>query len=100
MHPILPFVWLEVFLTNIDQSQPRAKDLLKKGGIAVARSFFAGALLAINNTIKETVIKFAKSTGTKILLLLWCFRLKLLVLLKIFVITLLFISPGGFARLF
>ena len=39
-------VWLEVFLTNIDKSHPGAKELLKKGGIAVARSLIPGALIS------------------------------------------------------
>ena len=62
-------MWLEVFLTNIDQSHPGAKELLKQGGIAVARSLIPGALSAVDKTMEETFMKFSKSTGngTKIL---------------------------------
>ena len=31
-------VWLDVFLTNIDNTHPGAKELLQNGGISVARS--------------------------------------------------------------
>ena len=31
-------VWLDMFLTNIEKSHPGAKELLMKGGIAVARA--------------------------------------------------------------
>ena len=72
MHPLLSLhrylVWLEVFLTNIDQSHPRAKELLKKGGIAVARSLIPGALSVVDKTMEETFMKFGKSAGTEILL--------------------------------
>lgn len=57
-------VWLEAFLTNIDKSHPGAKELLKKGGIAVARSLIPGALSAVDKTMEETFMKFAKSAGT------------------------------------
>ncbi|KAK3700755.1 hypothetical protein QZH41_010937 [Actinostola sp. cb2023] len=53
-------VWLDLFLTNIDKSHPGAKELLKKGGIAVARSFIPGALSAVDKTMEETFMKFAK----------------------------------------
>lgn len=56
-------VWLEVFLTNIDKTHPRAKELLKRGGIAVARSLIPGALSAVDKTMEETFMKFAKSSG-------------------------------------
>lgn len=56
-------MWLDVFLTNIDKSHPRAKELLRKGGIAVARSPIPGALSAVDKTMEETFMKFAKSTG-------------------------------------
>ncbi|KAK0148593.1 hypothetical protein N1851_011078 [Merluccius polli] len=47
-------VWLEVFLTNIDRSHPGAKELLQKGGIAVARSLIPGSLCAVDKTMEET----------------------------------------------
>lgn len=56
--------WLEVFLTNIELSHPGAKELLEKGGIAVARSLIPGALSAVDKTMEETFMKFAKSAGT------------------------------------
>ena len=56
-------VWLEVFLTNLELSHPGARDLLKKGAIAVARSLIPGALSAVDKTMEETFMKFAKSAG-------------------------------------
>lgn len=56
-------MWLDVFLTNIDKSHPRAKELLRKGGIAVARSLIPGALSAVDKTMEATFMKFAISTG-------------------------------------
>ena len=69
-------MWLDPFLTNIEASHPRAKQLLKKGGIAVARSPIPGALSAVDKTMEETFMKFAKSAGkqcdkTSLLSLLW-----------------------------
>ncbi|CAH1773854.1 unnamed protein product [Owenia fusiformis] len=55
-------VWLDVFLTNIDRTHPGAKELLRNGGIAVARSLIPGSLSGVDKTMAETFIKFAKST--------------------------------------
>ena len=57
----------EMFLTNIDQTHPGAKELLSKGGIAVARSLIPGALSAVDKTMEETFMKFAKSQGRLLL---------------------------------
>ena len=62
-------MWLEVFLTNIEKSHPGAQELLKKGGIAVARSLIPGSLSAVDKTMEETFMKFAKSTGKQVDLL-------------------------------
>ena len=55
MHIILSFdrylAWYEVFLTNIDQSHPGAKELLNRGVIAVAPSLIPGALSAVDKII-------------------------------------------------
>ena len=56
-------VWLDIFLSNIDETHPGAKELLQKGGIAVARSLLPGALSAVDKTREETFMKFAKSAG-------------------------------------
>ena len=57
----------------LDKSHPGAKQLLMKGGIAVARSLIPGALSAVDKTMEETFMKFSKSAGTEILyLLIWC----------------------------
>ncbi|XP_063959228.1 uncharacterized protein LOC135154916 [Lytechinus pictus] len=55
--------WFDVFLTNIELSHPGAKDLLEKGGIAVARSLIPGSLCGVDKTMEETFMKFAKSQG-------------------------------------
>ena len=56
-------LWLDVFLTNIDTTHPGAKELLQKGGIAVARSLLPGSLCAVDKTMDETFMKFSKSAG-------------------------------------
>ena len=62
-------VWLEVFLSNIDLSHPGTKELLEKGGIAVARSLIPGALSAVDKTMEET---FMNSPGRGVVLYVWC----------------------------
>lgn len=54
---------LDLFLTNIDSSHPGSKLLLKRGGIAVERLLVPGALSAVDKTMEETFMKFAKSAG-------------------------------------
>ena len=49
-------------MTNIDKTHPGAKDLLSKGAIAVARFMIPGALSAVDKTMKETFMRFAKSS--------------------------------------
>ena len=49
-------MWLDMFMTNIDKSHPGAKELLMKGGIAVARSLTRGALSAVDKTMEETFL--------------------------------------------
>ena len=54
-----------MFLNIIDKTHPGAKDLLKKkGGIAVARSLIPGSLSAVDKTMEESFMNFAKSAGT------------------------------------
>ncbi|KAJ8346640.1 hypothetical protein SKAU_G00280410 [Synaphobranchus kaupii] len=55
--------WFDVFLTNLELSHPGGWDLLSKGAIAVARSLIPGALAAVDKTMEETFMKFAKSSG-------------------------------------
>ena len=62
-------MWFDLFLTNIDKSYPGAKELLKKKGIAVARSLIPGALSAVDKTMEQTIMKFSKSAGTSFLCL-------------------------------
>ena len=86
-------VWLDVFLTNIDLSHPGAKELLKKGGIAVARSLIPGALSAVDKTMEETFMKFAKSTGSV--------HFESYLNLKVLIVKIIIIcSAGGFVGLF
>ena len=54
---------MEIFLTNLEKTHPGAKELLSKVGIAVARSLVPGALSAVDKTMEETFMRFAKSTG-------------------------------------
>ena len=61
-------MWFDLFLTNIHKSHPGVKELLEKGGIAVARSLLPGALSAVDKTMEETFMTFSKSAGTTFLL--------------------------------
>ena len=61
-------MWCDSFLTNIVKSHPGAKELLEKGGIAVARSLIPGTVSAVDKTMEETFVKFSKSAGTTFLL--------------------------------
>ena len=54
---------MSVYLTNMEKSHPGAKDLLTRGAIAVARSLIPGALSAVDKTMEETFMCFAKSSG-------------------------------------
>ena len=58
--------WFDAFLTNIDLSHPGALDFIKLGVIAVAQFFIPGALSAVDKTMEETFMKFAKSSGTDV----------------------------------
>ena len=53
-----------MFLNNIGQTCPGAKDFKKKSGIAVARSLIPGSLSAVDKTMEESFMKFVKSAGT------------------------------------
>ena len=55
--------WFDMLLRNIELTHPGAEDLLRKGAIAVARSFILGALSAVDKTREETFMRFAKSPG-------------------------------------
>ena len=59
-------IWYDMFVTNIDLSHSGAKELLQNGGIAVARSLIPGSLSAVDKTMGETFMKFAKSKGLTI----------------------------------
>ncbi|KAJ7372661.1 hypothetical protein OS493_017933 [Desmophyllum pertusum] len=62
-HLLRYLVWLELFLINLERTHPGAKELLTKGAIAVARSMIPGALSAVDKTMEETFMRFAKSSG-------------------------------------
>ena len=53
----------EVFLTNLELTHPGATDLIDKGVIGAARSMIPGSLSAIDQTMEEIFIKFAKGSG-------------------------------------
>ena len=56
--------WFEAFLTNIELTHSGGTDLLMNGSIAVSHSLIPGALSAVDKTMEETFMKFAKSSGT------------------------------------
>ena len=55
--------WFDVFLTNLEKSHPGGKELLQKGAISVARSLIPGNLCAVDKTMEEVFMRFAKSRG-------------------------------------
>ena len=56
-------VWFDAYLLNLNTTHPGAMDLIKKGAIAVARSMVPRSLSAVDKTMEETFMKFAKSSG-------------------------------------
>ena len=50
-------------MTNLELTHPGATDLIDGGVIGVARSFTPGSLCAVDKTMEETFMKFAKSSG-------------------------------------
>ena len=60
--------WYKILLKNMDISHPGAKELLRNSGFAVAQSLTPYALSAVDKTMEETFMKFAKSLGTEIFL--------------------------------
>ena len=55
--------WFDVFLTNLEKSHQGGKELLQKGAISVARSLIPGNLYAVDKTMEEVFMRFAKSRG-------------------------------------
>ena len=55
--------WFEAFMTNLELSHPGAMELIDCGVLAVARSLIPGSLSAVDKTMEETFMKFAKSSG-------------------------------------
>ena len=53
--------WFDMFLSNIEASHPGATQLLENGAISVARSHLPGNRCAVDKTMEETFMKFAKS---------------------------------------
>ena len=49
-------------MTNLDITHPGAMSLLDNGAIGVARSLIPGFLSAVDKTMEETFMKFAKSS--------------------------------------
>ena len=71
-------MWLDLFLTNIEASHPGAKQLLKKGGIAVARSLIPGALSIVDKTMEESAGKHAmRQIQSIIVTMVACYLFKL-----------------------
>ena len=53
--------FFSVFLQNIDQTHPGAKELLEKGALSVARFLLPGCRNPVDLTIKQTFMKHVKS---------------------------------------
>ena len=54
-------VWLDVFLSNIDEAYPGAEELLQKDGISIERSVLRGAHSVVDKTTEITFMKISKS---------------------------------------
>ena len=52
-----------LFLANVEETHPGAKQLLEGGAFSVARSLIPGNRCAVDKTIEETFMKHAKSHG-------------------------------------
>ena len=52
-----------VFLQNINQTHPGAKELLEKGALSVAKPLLPGCRNPVDLTIEQTFMKHAKSRG-------------------------------------
>ena len=49
---------------NLELTHPGATELIGKGVIGAARSLIPGSLSAVDRTMEETFMKFAKGSGT------------------------------------
>ena len=54
--------WFDVFLSNIEVIHPGATQLLENGAISLARSQIPGNRCAVDKTMEETFMRFAKSS--------------------------------------
>ena len=52
-----------LFLANIEDTHPRATELLKLGAFSVARSMGSGCCTDVDKTMEETFMKHSKSCG-------------------------------------
>ena len=50
-------------MTNLELTHPGAGDLIDKGVIGAARSMISGSFSAVDQTMEEMLIKFAKGSG-------------------------------------
>ena len=50
-------------MTNLEFTHLGATDLIDKGVIGAARSMIPGSLSAVDRTMEETFMKFAKGSG-------------------------------------
>ena len=55
--------WFEAFVTNLELTHPGAVDLIDQGALGCARSLIPDSLCAIDKTMEETFMKFAKGSG-------------------------------------
>ena len=55
--------FFSVFLANVEETHPGAKQLLEGGAFSVARSLIPGNRCALDKTIEETFMKHTKSHG-------------------------------------
>ena len=55
--------WFDVYLTNLESTDPRALELIDNEALSLARSLIPGSLSAVDKTMEETFMKFAKGSG-------------------------------------
>ena len=55
--------YFSMFMLNLETTHPGATELIKGGAFSAAWSFIPGNRTAVDKTIEETIVKYAKSRG-------------------------------------
>ena len=55
--------WFEAFVTNLELTHPGAMEFINNGALGCARSLIPDSLYAVDKTMEEIFMKFAKGSG-------------------------------------